>query len=55
MEDEFNGIQIQWKTTSMENDLSTTSMEEELVGRRPQWNTNSMEDDLNDLNAIRPQ
>ena len=38
MEDDLNGRQPQWKTTSMEDDLN---------GRQPQWKTTSMEDDLN--------
>ena len=38
MEDDLNGIQPQWKTTSMEDDLN---------GRVSQWRTTSMEDNLN--------
>ena len=36
MEDNLNGRQPQWKTTSMEDDLN---------GRLPQWMTTSMEED----------
>ena len=38
MEDDLNGRQPQWKTTSIEDDHN---------GRQPQWKTTSMEDDLN--------
>ena len=46
MEDNLNGRQPQWKTTSMEDNLNkrrpewkTKSMEDELNGRQPQWKT----------------
>ena len=38
MEDDLNGRQPQWKTTSIEDNLNE---------RRPEWKTKSMEDDLN--------
>ena len=38
MEEDLNGGQPQWKTTSMEDNVN---------GRQPQWKTISMEDDLN--------
>jgi len=37
MEDNLNGRQPQWKTTSMKDDLN---------GRQTQWNRTSMEDDI---------
>ena len=44
MEDDFNGIQPQWKMTSMEDDLNgrqpqgkNISIEEYLDVSRPQW------------------
>ena len=44
MEDDFNGRQAQWKTTSIEDDLNgrwpqvkTTSKEDNFNGRRPQY------------------
>ena len=39
MEDDHNGRQPQWKTTTME----TISMEDNLYGRQLQWKTTSME------------
>ena len=52
--DNHNGRQPQWKTTSMEDNHNgrhsqwkTTSMEDNLNGRRPQWKTTSMKEDLN--------
>ena len=54
MEDDLNGRQSQWKTTSMEDDLNgrqpqwkMTSFEDNLNGRQPWWKTTSMEDSLN--------
>ena len=48
MEDDLNGRQPQWKTTTMEDDhnerrpqMKTTSIEDELNGRRSQWKTTS--------------
>ena len=41
MEDNLNGRQPQWKTTSMEDNLN---------GRQPQWKMTSMEDNLNEVN-----
>ena len=38
MEDDLNGREPQWKTTSIEDDQT---------GRQPQWKTTSMEDGLN--------
>ena len=40
MEDNLNGRQPQWKTTSMEDNF---------IGRQPQWKTTSMEDNLNEV------
>ena len=42
MEENLNGRQPQWKTTSMEDDL-----ENNLNGRRPKWRTTLIEDDIN--------
>ena len=42
MEDNLNGRQPLWKTTSMEDNL----MEDNLNGRQPQWNTTSMEEQI---------
>ena len=50
MEDDPNGRQPQWKTTSMEDggpQLNRTSMEDSLYGRKPQRKTTLMEDNLN--------
>ena len=43
MEDNINGRQPQWKTTSMEADLN---------GMKPQWRTTSMEEDLKEAYDI---
>ena len=62
IENNVNGRQRQWKTTSMEDNLNNTgrrpywkrtlarlanqSLEDALDGRQPQWKMTSMEDDL---------
>ena len=48
-EEDLNGKQPQWKTTSMEDggpQLNGTLMEDDHNGRRPQWKTTSMEVNL---------
>ena len=48
MDDDLNGRQPQWKTTSIEDELKRRSplLEEDLNGRRPHWKKSLMEDKL---------
>ena len=58
MEEDLSRRRPQWKTTSVEDDLTgrqthwkryqwkTTSLEDNLGGRRPQWKTTSVGDNL---------